>query len=71
MLRLAVASFAAQPVVAPMVVPQMQSGDSAKIDPSFRTSIESRNSLADLVEYLQVVPDAVTQALATAIPKEG
>ena len=45
--------------------------DSAKIDPSFRKSIESRTSLADLVDYLQVVPDAVTQALAAAIPKKG
>jgi hypothetical protein len=45
--------------------------DTAKVDPSFRTSIESRASLADLVDYLQIVPDAVTQALAAAIPKEG
>ena len=45
--------------------------DTAKVDPSFRTSIQSRASLADLVDYLQIVPDAVTQALAAAIPKEG
>jgi hypothetical protein len=45
--------------------------DTAEVDPSFRASIESRASLADLVDYLQIVPDAVTQALAAAIPKEG
>ncbi|HEX6102942.1 MAG TPA: hypothetical protein VF031_07850 [Alphaproteobacteria bacterium] len=43
----------------------------AQIDPSFKQSIQSRTSLADLIEYLQLVPDQVTQALVTAIPKKG
>ena len=40
----------------------------AQIDPTFKQSIQSRTSLADLIEYLQLVPDQVTQALVAAIP---
>jgi hypothetical protein len=42
--------------------------DAAKIDPSFKASIASRATAAELREYLEVVPDPVTEALVQAIP---
>ena len=44
--------------------------DAAKLDPSFRSSIETRTTLADLQDYLQAVPDSVSRALAGAVPQK-
>ena len=43
--------------------------DSSKIDPSFKKSIQSRENILDLLEFLRAVPDSVTGALVAAIPK--
>lgn len=40
----------------------------AEIHPSFKQSIESRATVADLIDYLEIVPDEVTEALAAAVP---
>lgn len=43
----------------------------AQIHSSFKQSIESRATVADLIDYLELVPDEVTKALAAAVPARG